>query len=142
MRDDAKFKKSLAVMQKHGPIGLTKLAALTDECRVTLRRRMEFCEYNGLVEADRGASPIQFKTVDEWEQKFDAYVAKRDQDAAERGARLKALYPAEPRKSKRNRGYVAKADDRAHFPELLAACVAIRPEVRTAWRGQPQWSAA
>lgn len=133
-KGDATLLLALELLEKHGPVPLTKLAEITGQKRDGLRHHFER-HVNRFVTCDRKAFPALYKVKEGWREALATHLKTRDEKIRQQGVVMRAAQLKKDRHAKRL--------DTAEFEGMLSACMAMRPDVRTAWRGPaPSFAAA
>lgn len=127
--------KSMEALEANGPMPLSKLVDITGYKRDALRG---IIDRHGRRLVHRDASmPAIYKVLPDWRERITAYFVERERKRSEtssKHARKKPVLDAEA-DTKRAEKRMATPQ----FKQLLAASVAIRPNVRTTLRTQMPW---
>lgn len=136
MKSDEVILKSMEALEESGPMALSKLADITGYKRDTLRGIIDRHGHR-LVNRDASAMPAIYKVLPGWRERITAYFAERDRKRSEISSKHARKKPVVGVESDAKRA--EKRMGTPQFKHLLAASVAIRPNVRTALRTPMPW---
>lgn len=142
MKKDKKMLAALNKLQLCGATNAVDLAAATGITTSTLRQAFARLEEVGIVKSHRMKFPIKFTVEPDWRQRYEAYLDERHarQVAAGRRSPTKFVKAAPIEKIVIKPG--ADEERRKKVALMVSAAAALRPDVRTTWRGSvPQWEA-
>lgn len=128
--------KSMEALEANGPMPLRKLADITGYKQDTLRGIIDR-HGRRLVHRDASTLPANYKVLPGWRERIAAYFVERERKRSETSSKHASKKPVGDAESDAKRAEKRMATPQ--FKQLLAASMAIRPNVRTALRTPMPW---